>query len=161
MSADRWIEHVTLTSGHSRRSLATEISPQALAVARSVIRHLPDDPAASIPLPGPLNRYRIGGPRHGKCITLHICPADAPEPVVSMAIAAHSICGSQAWRELHRYCDEWRLPYRTDPESCPSEPWVAALLDTAAPEHEEALPIIADFERCLAWAWLAHLKSLQ
>jgi hypothetical protein len=53
------------------------------------------------------------------------------------------------------YADEWELPYVTDRDRPPPEPWCAALLDSAAARQSaEGLMAIGDFERCLAWAWL-------
>jgi len=148
----RWLEHVTLTTGHSRRSYLDEVSDEALALCRRLIEHLRSgDPAARVPIlrtPYVLTGYA----RTGRCLTVTIA---ADEPVVLMAVGVHSKCGARVWREIHQYADEWELPYVTDRDRPPPEPWCAALLDSAAARQPaEGLMALGDFERCLAWAWL-------
>lgn len=148
----RWLEHVTLTTGHSRRSYLDEVSDEALALCRRLIEQLRSgDPAARVPIlrtPYALTGYA----RTGRCLTVTIA---ADEPVVTMAVGGHSKCGARVWREIHQYADEWELPYVTDRDRPPPEPWCAALLDSAAARQPaEGLMAIGDFERCLAWAWL-------
>lgn len=47
------------------------------------------------------------------------------------------------------------VPVATDPERCPPEPWVAALLQPgAAFAGREAMMVFGDFERCLGWAFI-------
>lgn len=153
MIVARWLEHVTLTTGHSRRSYADEVSDAALVLCRELVAQLDGDPTKLVPIPR-TGWSLTGVSKAGRCLTVSIVRRPS-EPIVMMSVAAHSKCGASAWRELHRYADEWRLPYVTDPRRPPPEPWCAALLDTAAPaESPEGLMMLGDFERCLAWAFL-------
>src|SRR5690606_23154071 len=152
MSIARWLEHVTLTTGHSRRSSLDEVPDEALALCRRLIEQLRSgDPAARVPIlrtPYALTGYA----RTGRCLTVTIA---ADEPVVLMAVGGHSKCGARVWREIHQYADERELPYVTDRCRPPPEPWCAALLDSAAARQPaEGLMALRDFERCLAWAFL-------
>src|SRR5690606_25195737 len=76
----RWIEHVTLTTGRSRRSYLDEVSDEALALCRLLIEQLRSgDPAARVPIlrtPYVLTGYA----RTGRCLTVTIA---ADEPVVT------------------------------------------------------------------------------
>jgi len=154
MIVARWLEHVTLTTGHSRRSYSDEVSPEALAYCRSLIeRFTAGEVAEAVPIaaaPG----YSISGRRSGKCLVATVY-ADGPpsELIATIGVAAHSRCGSRLWRELHRW---GRVPVVTDPERPPPEPWVAAALDEGAAHHLDAMEWLGDFERCLGWAWVTR-----
>src|SRR5690606_41540555 len=124
------------------------------ALVRSVRQQLSSvDPSAHVPI---LRATHVltGYARTGRCLTVTIA---ADEPVVTMAVGVHSKCGARFWREIHQYADEWELPYVTDRDRPPPEPWCAALLDSAAARQPaEGLMALGDFERCLAWAWLSE-----
>jgi hypothetical protein len=160
MSATRWLEHVTITTGHSRRSYLDEVSDEALALCRRLIEQLRSADPYDVPIlrtPYELPGYVLTGyVRRGRCLIVTIA---ADEPVVTMAVGAHSRCGARVWREIHQYADEWELPYVTDRDRPPPEPWCAALLDRAAardPAERLMALALGEFERCLAWAWLTR-----
>lgn len=149
----RWLEHVTLTTGHSRRSYRDEIAPESLAHCRSLIERFTAG-EVSEPVPIGIPGYSISGRRAGKCLVATVY-ADGPpsELIATIGVAGHSRCGSRLWRELHRW---GRVPVVTDPERPPPEPWVAAALDEGAlrPQHRQVLPYVGALEACLAWAFL-------
>src|SRR5690606_10305637 len=129
-----FIEHVTLTTGHSRRSLASEVAPEALEFARDIIRRMTaGDAAESVPIIG---GYAVSGRASGKCLVATVWPTTGRmTPIATIGVAAHSLCGAKLWRELHRWGE---TPVVTDPERCPPEPWVAAALDAGIAEHMNA-----------------------
>lgn len=152
----RWIEHVTLTTGHTRRSPREEVSDDAVTVMRAVIDRLRADPDGTQPIPG-CPGYSLGGRGDGKCLVATVW-ADGPPSVVicSIGVAAHARCGMPLWRMLHRY---GALPVVTDHERQPATPWCAAALEVGIARHMEAAAWLGDFERCLAWAWIAILED--
>jgi len=158
MPTDRWLQHVTLTTGDSRRSFAAEVDRHVVEVCRDLIaRMLAADPA-SVPIPG-MDGYRAIGDASGKCLHVQVYGTAVP-PIVVMYVGTHSKCGPRAWRDLHQYASEWSLPVVTDRERCPPEPWIGALLDVGAASTPPGdLMALADLERCIAWAWLAELDE--
>lgn len=148
-----WLEHINLTTGHSRRSYADEVSEAALIACRDLLLRMNGDPAELLPITN--TGYSLSGyTKTSRCLTVSIVREPA-KPIVLMAVAGHSRCGAKVWRELHDYADEWRLPYVTDRNRPAPEPWCAALLDAAAAtEPPDGLMMLGNLERYLAWAWL-------
>jgi len=152
----RYIEHVTLTTGDSRRSERGEVAGIRLDGARALIARLGETPDSTVPIaeqPG----YSVGGRGQGRCLVATVW-ADGPtsEIIASIGIAAHNRCGAVVWRALHQY---GRLPVVTDPDSQPQPPWCAAALEIGILRHMDASEWLGDFERCLAWAWIRTLEE--
>ncbi|MGH8519851.1 MAG: hypothetical protein ACREU9_00095 [Gammaproteobacteria bacterium] len=147
-----FIRHVTLTTGHVRDSLPGEVSEEAIAVCRGLIEAFIADPVRTAPIPGPPG-YSLGGRAASKsCLAATVWAGGPPSVcVATIGVALHSRCGAGLWRELHRWGE---TPVVTDPERCPPEPWVAAVLNTGIAAHMDATEWLGDFERCLAWAFL-------
>ncbi|OAM44387.1 hypothetical protein A7Q00_01985 [Eikenella halliae] len=72
-----------------------------------------------------------------------------PADIIRIAVCRHSKRAAPAWQ----FVDGKGHP--------PRVPFVAAgiLADNLEATDLMALPIIADFERCLAWAWLEHIDT--
>jgi hypothetical protein len=148
-----YIRHITLTTGHSRDSHREEVSEEALAVCRDLLARVAAGVIAeSIPIPG-LPTYYLQARSTGRCATLTVYAQGEHEPLLTIGIATHSRCGAILWRALHQFGS---APVVTDPTRCPPEPWVAVAIEQPAtdPHHQEMLPVLADLERCLAWAFL-------
>jgi len=151
----RYIRHVTLTTGHVRDSCRHEISDEALAACRDLLRQILAAEGALAKIPG-VGDYHLSGTAAAACL---VCTVWSGAPSVCIAtiwVAAHSRCGARLWRELHRWGE---TPVVTDPTCCPPEPWIAVALDTGIVQHPEAAHWLGDFERCLAWAWVEMEKS--
>lgn len=174
MSSRRYIHHVTLDTGHSRRSYHDEVADEALAALHDglscALRREPEN----IIVPGQLD-YTYSATREGKCMIatiwrslsrmtaarrreMHLTPEDRV-PVVTFGVAAKSLCGAGLWRLLH----DGQRPYATDGKPCPPEPWLAARMDIGAAlvaqDDPSEMLWMADFERCLAWTWLSRLEG--
>lgn len=141
----RYIEHVTLDTGHARRSPRAEVDNDVVRMlAGWITRALAGE---SVPV---ADGTRLTAQARGKCLLAEIVDADL-KPLATIGIGAHSRCGAPLWRELHTDA----RATATDPGRPPPEPWVAARLrpDVTTTEHP-AVHWLGDFERCLAWAWL-------
>jgi hypothetical protein len=136
---DRYIHHVTITTGHVRRSYRDEVSDEALVACREILARAESD------VPGqPGYRVRVTRSRGCMVATVH---HDAV-PVVTIGIATHSRCGSRLWRLMHSSGIAMA--------ACPPEPWVAALILPGLVDAMDAASWLGDFERCLGWAALTE-----
>ena len=99
-----------------------------------------------------IDGYALSAGARGRCISCTILWRQAP--IVEIAVAGHSRCGSALWRDLHAMAGRLGLPIATQADRCPPEPWCAVLLYHSADHHRELIPVLADLERCIAWTWL-------
>jgi len=150
---DRYIRHITLTTGHIRDSYPDEVGPEIIEVIGGLLTAIcAGDAAESVPIPN-VGAYSLSGRCSGRCLvaTVH---ADSPPSVVvaTIGVALHSRCGAALWRGLHT-CG--RTPLETRADRCPPEPWVAAALNEDIAQYPEAAHWLGDFERCLGWGFAA------
>lgn len=151
----RYLQHVTLTTGHTRRSWRHEISEEALAAC---LRLLDDFAVGARPeMPG-FPAYALTGARHGRCLIATVWGEATGAPVATIGVAENARCGARLWRELHREFPGGGA-LATDPEAQPEAPWIGARLLIGAALHTESMHWMGDFERCLGWAWLAYLDE--
>lgn len=154
--ARRALYHVTLTTGHVRRSTRDEISPPALDHCRALLaRVLAPDAPPQVILPA-LGDYTLGGRASGRCLVAIVRAPHEHDPLATIGVATHSRCGARLWRELHTWGQTLVV---TDPDRCPPEPWLAVTLDSRAVAHPEAMDWLGDFERSLGWAWLDLVEA--
>lgn len=153
MRSPRYLHHVTLTTGHVRRSPRDEVSPAALAYAQELLAHALQRDAPPLVITPALGDYTLTARASGRCLVAIVRAPQEIDPLATIGVAAHSRCGAWLWRELHKW---GQTPVVTDPQHCPPEPWVAVALDTRAVAHPDAMDWLGDFERCLGWAWLVR-----
>lgn len=151
MTRERYIAHVTLTSGHLIPSPRSEVADDVVALCTELASRAARG-EAKIPKLTPPCTLRVT--RSGRCSLATIYgPGEAP--LLTIGVAGHSRCGSALWRRLH----EGRDDLATDPRRVPGEPWCAARIEqgvaTLSPTAlMELMPALADLGRCLAWALL-------
>lgn len=153
MTADRYLRHVTLQTGHSRESPRSEVSPEAIDFCRLAIAAAAETGEASLAVAGlvlvaPLSSL-------GKHAALwQVWRAEdsrARDHVLTLAVAAKSRAGAPLWFALHKD----RGDCITDPLRCPAEPWCAVRMEEGSiGQPDEVLIATGDLARCLAWAWL-------
>lgn len=97
-----YIHHVTLNTGHVRRSYRTEVSDEAIEACRSLI----GSPGARL-IPGVRGYALVQERPLTRCLTAtvrpvedHVLGAYGP-PIVTICVAMHSRCGTARWRWLH------------------------------------------------------------
>jgi hypothetical protein len=145
----RHLHHVTLTTGHVRRSLREEVSAAALAACQRMLGEVAGGLIASIPGTDLL----LSGSSLSRCATLWVHDDDGIN-YLTIGLAAHSRCGARVWRRLHADAAA-EAPIVTDADRCPPEPWVASRLERAAVLlSEDELMTLGDLGRCLGWAWV-------
>ena len=159
MSAPRYIEHLTITSGNSRRCWREEVADEILDMLRPLIdraiktgRHvpLPDVVSPRSTITASQGRARalvvtVWGPAVGA----RIGQFDAT-PLVTLGVAPTSLASAELWRQMVPGGGEEQLPQ----PPAPAVPWLAVLVHPTVTLWSEALSWLGDFERCLAWAWV-------
>lgn len=168
--SDRYIQHITLTTGDTRRSYRDEVA--ADAVERISTTLLPEALAADVPAGdlGPqipdTNLYLVAMST-GRCGVIGAVAQRAEwrhalqhikwarSPYGTIAVCAERRCSRRLWSLLHHP----NSIYVTDPQTPPVDPWCA--WSAVRPEYDEREgmraapdPALDDFIRCFAWAWI-------
>ena len=150
-----YVHHVTLDTGHVRRSSRDEIAEDVRPVIAALLTAALDGQEPVIPGEPRGCTLRVLDDQTSRCITAEVlAPYPGLEPLVTIGIATHSRCGAPLWTRLHAQAELLGLAVATDPIRCPPEPWCAALIYPAAATYPDVLEWLGDLERCLAWAWL-------
>jgi hypothetical protein len=150
----RYILHITLDTGHTRRSPRAEVDDVAIAAVQDGLdRAL----AGGRPLiPG--GDCTMTATAAGKCLIATAWSGGAA-PLVTVGVAAHSRCGARLWRALHEERGAAMPRLATAGNPCPQEPWCAARLEIGLASEPRAAYWLADWERVLAWAWLSRVGA--
>lgn len=145
----KYLNHVTLSTGHTRRSPRTEVGDDVIrAFSPWLKKSLAFDRPAL--LPGPL------GARDGFAATMWVdkgafrCTVldDANVETFTFGIAARSRQSGELWASM---AAQYGTP---QPMATPGASWCAvALLRGYAKQHGVSA-WAGDFERCLAWTWI-------
>lgn len=140
-----YLNHLTINTGHNRRSPRTEVDDYAIADTRHRIDTMLRDGRAEIPVPG----YHITGRSYGPALVATVMGGD--DPLATFAIARRDRDGKAMWRDLMDEVD------RVDPtlrREAPPAPYCAVMLWPALALEADAAHWIGDFGRVLAWSWL-------
>jgi hypothetical protein len=154
----RYLHHVTLTTGHTRRSWRHEIDPGIMSRVADLIETAREETGALIPGVEPRCWLYIDDTARCAVMTVRL---DDDVPLLTFAIVAHARCGAQLWRMLH---ESATTPVATRIAERPQEPWCAVRIEAGAilfPPPHPLLPTLADMERCVAWAWLDRRTNLE
>jgi len=151
---EKYLNHITLTTGHTRRSYRSEVADDVICKLRPMVLALRQGQRADLPIPD----YWINGPSMGHaCIVLTVWHSDGSK-VATIALATRSRCGAQVWRAMHEMLSD---KIATHPGDVPASPWLATRLHVGSSLHSDCLDWIGDFHRCLAWAWIEHTDDAQ
>jgi hypothetical protein len=156
--ADRWLNHLTMTTGHLRRSYRSEVIDQAIAWGREAIQQT--TLAGPMPLPQLGPDYLLHCTRETSQTLL--CSVWRGEAVcVTFGICGHNKQGAGLWRAL---VDTAEVPLHSSisRDTLPAKPWCAARLELGAlamvrDGQREQLEALADMERVIGWAFLESL----
>jgi len=151
---ERYIWHVTLDTGNTRRSPRSEVSDAILPGVRSMLKL-----ALAGGQPQVMNGCTLTAAAEGRCLLgtvwAPVVTSSKPVPVVTIGVAEHSRCGRRLWQLMHDVAERTGMPpLATDRNNPPQEPWCAARIEIGSVAALETMEWLGDFERCLAWAWL-------
>ena len=156
------LNHITLSTGHIRRGLRSDVPGETLARVGPWLAAL-IDAGGLMPLPvSRLVDYSAMATVHdGGLIVTISGPAPTtgpmagkPPPLVTMGVAKRSRHAATLW------------PLMTGPVmppvkpgiQCPDTPWLAVAIWPTIALHPDALEWLGDFEQCIAWAWIESKK---
>lgn len=150
MTDTRYLHHVTLNTGHSRRSYRDEVADVAIAAVQDALSRALSGPGAraALPVPG----YEMTATAHGRALLATVWRGQTP--LVTLGVALTSRSGAGLWRLMHE-----AQGLATANQPCPPEPWVAGRIEPTGASDPAALVWIADFERVAAWAWLSRHEA--
>ena len=152
MTAPRHLEHVTLNTGHTRRSPRSEAADEVVrGLAVGLDRAIATK--AREPIPGfALFSTALGG---AAMVTLWREAA----PVVTFGVAADAKDSAKLWRLLHQ---GGAGKHATNPERPPAAPWLGVRMEAgAASTPPDDLLWLANFGRCLAWTFIERRALAQ
>lgn len=139
--------HYTLTSDHSRESPRAEVSDAVIDALLPLLRR-----TDSVPVPGQ-DGYHFSLRIRGTGLLVTVGDA-VDRPLVAFGVAPDALAAWPTWQSLigiHREMAALTGVKLAVPKQPKTEPWVAAVILFATPDEAAW---IADFERCVAFAWL-------
>ena len=162
-----YIHHVTLNTGHNRRSPRAEVSDATLALMSPWLQSMVET-GARLPLPAAsLSHYSATAMYLAGALVATIYAPRGPhtpgkphdgdaEPMVTIGVAQRSRQGADLWGLM--------LATFGAAPGCqrPAEPWCAVALLPAMIAHGAAVvDLLGDLERCIAWAWITRQPDLR
>lgn len=144
-----YLTHATASTGHSRRSYRSEVADDVVAAVKSWLPDL----MAGRPRGVLGDRYAVRREwSNGKSIGFVVGRLDdqmRPVDITRIAVCRHSKRAAPSWQ------------FVGGKGAPPRVPFVAAdlLTDNIEAADLMALPVIEDFEQCLAWAWLEYISA--
>ena len=102
MSRSRYLQHVTLDTGHVRRSPRSEVEAETIPVVSRLLSLALAGEEAWIP--GVEPRCRLAADASGRCLVAMVWGPDVGVyhvPLVTLGVAGRSTCGTRLWRRLH------------------------------------------------------------
>lgn len=151
----RYIYHLTVTTGHGYQSPSDEVS-DAVTLEMSLWLDEIVNTGQQHPLLGDLgNNYaaQATAERGELMLTVYARQHDAAvsrHPLATLAVAPKSKHSARVWAIV----TDGRLGPTAPNLREPRAPWCAVHLHPALLGHLDATQWLADFERCVAWAWV-------
>ncbi|MBB4017406.1 hypothetical protein GGR16_002435 [Chelatococcus caeni] len=137
-----YLWHYTIDTGHSRRSPRDEIPEHVLRAMRVHLSRALEDGRDPVPTLAP---YRLRATSHGGFLVATVEDGDGM-PLATLGVAPRSRGADKLWRSLHKAS-------AGDIGPMPDAPWLAVRIDNP----DLLIPAaswLADYERCIAWAWI-------
>ena len=144
-----YLTHATAGTGHSRRSYRSEVADDVVAAVKSWLPDLMAGQQRGVLDDRYAARQEWG---NGKSIGFVVSRLDAqmrPVEIVKIAVCRHSKRAAPSWQFVGGKGAPPRVPFVAS----------GLLYDNVEASDLMALPVIADFERCLAWAWLEYIDA--
>lgn len=150
----KYLWHVTLNTGHGRKSPRDEVAQQALdAVALELSRALTGKETDLRIGPGTEKSYRLKATVVGAVLLCTVLTG-AGAPLVTFGVAPRSRDADKLWSLLHQGAHD----LATKANDVPEPPWCAVRIEMQSIANDPgSLEWLPDFERLLAWVWIEKL----
>lgn len=136
-----YLHHVTIETGHVRRSPASEVEAGTRQMLLPILRQALNGGQPTIPGVGP---YTLSGDaRGGRASTWTVCGPHGP--LVTFAVCSGGK-GAREWDNLAGAGDQ------------PPHPWCAVRVEDGLARDPSTAEWIGDLERCVAWTWLEDMR---
>ena len=146
----KYLHHLTINTGHSRRSYRREVADWAIAALHEPLAVARTEQEAEVPgQPG----YVFVAAEDGPQLIAHIYGpiSHGSRPLlITMGVARRSRGAENLWQLLWSGAEGPAVPLSAQPEA----PWCAVRFGTGLLTDPSAAEWLGDFERCLAWTWL-------
>ncbi len=152
-----YINHVTLGTAHVMRSERSDVGDDVLAAVAPWLAAAANS-GRQHPLPGRADyAAAVFLQDGGLVVTVYSNATDigSRSPLVTFGVAQRSRHGEQLWALLVANFGAHASARR------PGEPWCAAALHPELARNLDAADWLADFERCVAWAWITRNPGLR
>lgn len=160
-----YLNHITLSTGRNARSERSGVDDSVLALLSPWLKKIINSGQA-MPLPvDDLSHFSAKAfvQDGGLVVTVYGpsgphergTPANADIPLVTFGVAQRSRHGGDLWTMLLANFKQ------LDGIKQPSAPWCAVVVHPSAFAHRDALDWLADFERCVAWAWITRQPDIK
>ena len=160
-----YINHTTLTSGHNARTSRADVADDVLAIVVPWLQSIVGAGQKS-PLPVPALRHfsAIAYVQDGGLIVTVYGPtgphrtgqpASADIPLVTFGVAQRSRHSEPLWAMLLANFEHAAGIKQ------PATPWCAVAVHPSIMAHPNAIGWLADFERCVSWAWITRNAQLE
>ena len=153
-----YLNHITLNTGHLARTNRAGVAPEVTQLLAPWLKSIVDTDTTQ-PLPVPELSW-LGAKAFvqdgGLVVTVYGRQPDiGPRlPWVTFGVAQRSRQSEPLWCLLG-------ANFGAHPNAkIPGTPWCAAALLETAPKDLKLLQMLADFERCVAWAWITRNPTL-
>lgn len=153
-----YLTHLTLSTGHTRRSDRAEVSGETLARVGPWLAALVE---SGQPAPVPVSSLADYSGHAAVFEGALICTISGPAPstgpmagkappLVSIGVARRSRHGAVLWPLMIGPV----MPPARPGIKQPGTPWCAVAIWPTLALHPQAVEWLGDLERCIAWAWL-------
>lgn len=144
--------HVTVSTGHERESLRSEVADWVLDALEPVLERAIRGGQVAIPNPGggpPLGNLSATATGDALLVTLYAVDG---APLVTFGVARGPIREGELWKALHAAVRG--VPAVTPADQPPPWPWCAVRLELGIAAHPKSVEWLGDLERCCAWTWV-------
>ena len=159
------INHLSITSGHNARTSRADVADDVLAIVVPWLQSIVGAGQKS-PLPVPALRHftAIAYVQDGGLIVTVYGPsaprrpgqpANADIPLFTFGVAQRSRHSDPLWAML---LANFEHPAGIKQSATP---WCAVAVHPSITAHADAIGWLADFERCVAWAWITRNAQLE
>ena len=160
-----YINHLSLTTGHNARTSRADVADDVLAIVAPWLQSIVGTGQKSpLPIPTLSHFGAIAYVQDGVLIVtvygpsvphLDGQPASTDIPLVTFGVAQRSRHSEPLWAML---MENFENPAGIKQ---PGTPWCAVVMHLSIMAYADAIGWLADFERCVAWAWITRNAQME